>query len=146
MRRRLLFLPVLLALLACSAAPAPAPPAASEPEPGPTHPAGATPRLGAKPQPAGPDIRGRITRIDAGASSILVEGSLESDTRYDRASVRITGDTKIVRTRGGETVPFAELEVGDLVEASFTGPVAESYPVQATAAEVVVLRSDTVDQ
>lgn len=142
MRRRLLFLPVLLALLACSAAPAP--PAASEPEPGPTHPAGATPRLGAKPQPAGPDIRGRITRIDT--SSILVEGSLESDTRYDRASVRITGDTKIVRTRGGETVPFAELEVGDLVEASFTGAVAESYPVQATAAEVVVLRSDTVDQ
>jgi len=96
-----------------------------------------------------PDIRGNITSLQASGESgggttgsILVEGTLQPDTKVDRASIRITRDTLIFddvagrRTRTG----FGALEVGETVEAIFTGPVLESYPVQATAAQVVILR------
>lgn len=96
-----------------------------------------------------PDIRGSITSIQASGESggatlgsILVEGSLQPDTKVDRASVRIMRDTMIFeesagkRTRSG----FGALDAGETVEAIFTGPVLESYPVQATAAQVVILR------
>lgn len=95
--------------------------------------------------PAGADIRGRITELHRSATgepplgSIRVEGALEADTRHDKASIRITRDTKIVKGRGGQRMPFNSLTVGTLVEATFIGPVAESYPVQATASEVVIL-------
>ncbi|MCI0662531.1 MAG: YobA family protein [Acidobacteria bacterium] len=35
---------------------------------------------------------------------------------------------------------FAALEVGQRVEARFTGPVRESYPVQADAAEITIIK------
>ncbi|MGL5914647.1 MAG: DUF3221 domain-containing protein, partial [Culicoidibacterales bacterium] len=36
----------------------------------------------------------------------------------------------------------AQLEAGMQVEISFTGAVAESYPVQATAKKVTIIQSD----
>lgn len=99
--------------------------------------------------PAGVDIRGRITEHHRSATgeppvgSIRVEGELTADTRHDKASIRITRDTKIFKGRGGQRMPFNSLTVGTLVEATFIGPVAESYPVQATASEVVILEGAT---
>lgn len=109
----------------------------------------ATPPTPPEETPAGADIRGRITEHHRSATgeppvgSIRVEGTLAADTRHDKASIRITRDTKIVKGRGGQRMPFNSLTVGTLVEATFIGPVAESYPVQATASEVVILEGGT---
>lgn len=75
--------------------------------------------------------------------SVLIEGELEEDTRFDRASVTVTDATRIYRREGDgfTAAAFADLEAGQLVQAVFTGPVAESYPVQATAEEIVILSS-----
>lgn len=98
------------------------------------------------------DIRGFITDMVRGdmpgaemefVGSILIEGEIEEDTGFDKAFVRITDETRIFEQVGGERreVTFAALAVGQRVEAQFTGPVAESYPVQATASRIVILES-----
>lgn len=99
------------------------------------------------------DIRGQITDIfimeseEGGGmlGSILIEGSLEEDTEFDRASVTLMADTRIYEQLGEEVVEaaFSDLQVGQRVQAVFTGPVAESYPVQATAAEILILAAST---
>lgn len=95
------------------------------------------------------DVRGAITQItrseDQGRGKVLarvlIEGSKESDTEVDKATVTVTSATKLFIRRAGERVPaeLAALEEGQKVEALFTGPVMESYPVQATAAEITIL-------
>lgn len=90
-----------------------------------------------------PDIRGSVTsfqRTDDGAS-MLVEGRVEGGTSFDKASVTVRDDTEVWRREGDK---WRRGEIGDLarakrVEAWFTGPVAESYPVQATARAIAVL-------
>jgi hypothetical protein len=100
-----------------------------------------------EPEPVTADIRGVITALTpagepgGGLGSVRIEGAKQPDTRYDKASVRITSETRVFQQLGDFCRPltFADLALGDKVEASFTGPVAESYPVQATASEVVIL-------
>ncbi|HJP29093.1 MAG TPA: protease complex subunit PrcB family protein [Candidatus Latescibacteria bacterium] len=95
------------------------------------------------------DIRGTITESESYEEGntagilvrILVEGPGTDDTVYDRAWVEIVASTQI--SFDGET--FAPLSLKDLapgqqVQITFTGPVRESYPVQAVAGEVMVLR------
>ncbi len=89
-------------------------------------------------------IRGNITDIrqaNGTIDTVRIEGALEDDTQYDRAVVTITEQTRILKQEGQERVPATaeELKVGQRVEADFTGPVLESYPVQATASEIVIL-------
>ena len=74
--------------------------------------------------------------------SVLIEGKLQSDTSFDKASVTVTDKTKIYRedAQGRHLVDFSYLRVGQIVAATFTGAVAESYPVQATASEIVILK------
>jgi hypothetical protein len=93
-----------------------------------------------------PSIRGTIrAMLPSGTANDLgyarIEGTKEADTEYARADVAITRSTKISRMRGGsiEAMPFDSLVAGMKVEATFTGPVMESYPVRATAAAIVVL-------
>jgi hypothetical protein len=92
-----------------------------------------------------PDIRGTIMDISPGgddaSGSVRIQGIIEADTEYDAAVVRVEDDTDIFRVQNGEPAEaaFADLEVGQAVEAWFTGPVAESYPVQAKAARIVIL-------
>ena len=100
---------------------------------------------------AGVDIRGTVTAVNAADAqgrqvgrlgSILVEGAVEVDTKVDKASIAVTAQTRIWEQVGSSRSPagFDALKVGQQVQARFAGPVAESYPVQATAAEVVILR------
>jgi len=107
-------------------------------------PSGATPSTGA-------DIRGTITDIlqaDAQSreegiiGSVLIEGVIEEDTQFDKASVTITDKTRIFEQKGQERLPmtFESLKIGQRVQARFTGGVLESYPVQATASEIVILK------
>jgi beta-N-acetylhexosaminidase len=95
------------------------------------------------------DVRGTIThlrRAEGESQSkvwgrILIEGVKEPDTQHDKASVAIRSETKLFIRRGKERQPaeFTALKEGQKVEAIFTGPVAESYPVQATAAEITII-------
>lgn len=97
------------------------------------------------------DIRGRVTGIipSTGEAAeahalqgfIQVEGIRQPDTQYDRAAITITDSTHI-STSGdaGKDGKFSDLKMGDSVEAMFTGPVRMSYPVQATASKVRIIR------
>ena len=91
-----------------------------------------------------PGIRGTITTITAASDggSILVE-TPEGGQRFehDKAMVRITGDTDILRLTDGEAyeeAAFEDLAEGQLVDVWFVGAVAESYPVQGTAGTVLI--------
>lgn len=91
-----------------------------------------------------PDIRGHITTLTPGTgdtiATLLVEGAIEPDTTYDKASVRVTEDTKLYKTTPDGVVELdRELAEGDFVSVWFEGPVAESYPVQARAGQVTVI-------
>lgn len=99
----------------------------------------------------GVDIRGNIVsihRADAQSrgkgiiGSLLIEGTIEKDTKFDKASVIIKDKTRIFEQKGRSrrSVTFDYLKVGQKVQARFTGPVLESYPVQATATEIVILK------
>jgi beta-N-acetylhexosaminidase len=95
------------------------------------------------------DIRGKITNIrradrgvdDTLLGAILIEGVKEADTGFDKASVRVTNETRIFDERETERkqVSFDALKTGQKVSARFVGPVMESYPVQATAGEIIIL-------
>jgi len=88
-----------------------------------------------------PGIRGLITEINFGNGnvSILVEGNIEEDTQFDKALARITDDTMIQKDDLSRLFEIKDLKVGDRVEVYFTGPVAESYPVQGTASIVRII-------
>ena len=93
--------------------------------------------------PAGPDIRGAVTAITpAGEGQALgtlrIEGGRQADTRFDKAVVTVTRGSRI-RQEGGGELTFQDLALGDRVEARFEGPVRESFPVQADAAEIVLV-------
>jgi hypothetical protein len=94
-----------------------------------------------KPPSDTPGIVGKIEgveKLEGGEWSILVVGGTQAPGAVsDKASCRITSDTTIVDTAGTEMDP-TELSVGDSVAVWFTGAVAESYPVQGTAAYIEV--------
>src|SRR5262245_19973592 len=92
------------------------------------------------------DVRGAITRIEREGGGkilarILIKGVKEPDTWIDSAFVDVTDETELFIKRGGERKPaeFAALKVKQRVEARFKGGVKESYPPQATAAEITIL-------
>lgn len=88
------------------------------------------------------DIRGTIKTFKKSEGKILatmlVEGKNDKDTSYDKALVKVTAATKLVRigAKDRRAATIEDLKVGTRVEINFTGPVAESYPVQATAGEI----------
>ncbi len=100
-------------------------------------------------EPAKVHIRGKVGRMTPPSEeqkkrglllTIMVEGSKEADTSYDRASVKIT-DKTVIKLKVGKQIEDGKLEdlkEGAIVTAVFTGPVLESYPVQATAKEIVI--------
>jgi len=97
------------------------------------------------PPPVGAaDITGRLSQLSLaadGTASFLVVADPGTSGAYDRAMVRTTADT-VVWAPAGEgrrTLASGDLRAGLRVAVRFTGPVAESYPVQAVAADVEVL-------
>ena len=94
----------------------------------------------------GVDIHGTVTDVQRTATpggevlaTVRVEGSKDANTQYDKASIRITRATRLSVEGSDRGATLDDLAVGAVVEARFTGPVAESYPVQATAEEVVII-------
>lgn len=95
------------------------------------------------------DITGKIIRISPASEnsdnkqflgSIYVEGG----GKYDRASINVTRQTKIFIGEDGKrrAAKFEDLKIGDSVSAAFEGPVLESYPVQATAGDIEILKNN----
>jgi hypothetical protein len=99
------------------------------------------------------DIRGIITEVgrmprevNGGGSAgerigvVLVEENPEEETGSQKDSVTVTKATKLLEGRGGDhtRIGFDDLKAGQRVRAWYTGPVAESFPSQATASLVVV--------
>jgi len=92
------------------------------------------------------DVRGTVKKLtvfrgQGSVGGILVEGSKEKDTTNDKASVTVTTATKIYRWVNGKKkdAKFTDIKEGSTVQCVFTGPVLESYPVQAKAGEVLIL-------
>lgn len=88
-------------------------------------------------------IRGEIKKVnlkDGKITAILVEGKKEENTDYDKAMVSILNSTKIYKGDTKELVKLEELKEGMKVEITFSGPVRESYPVQADAKIIRVLK------
>ncbi len=138
MLRRIALLALIAALLV-GCAPTPAAPTAT-PTPAPTQ------------TPAGPsaeyDIKGNISDARPGDGqladvlcTIRIEGEKIAGNRYDKAVVAVSKSTRILEKTPDGYVPATcdDLQFGALVTAKFTGPVLESYPVQASAAEIVLL-------
>jgi hypothetical protein len=91
-----------------------------------------------------PSIRGPITNVTPGTDGlgiILVEETSPQRLTYDKASLAITEDTTLLKRVGDEYVEFTfdDFSKGMLVEVWITGPVRESYPIQADADTVVEL-------
>lgn len=88
-----------------------------------------------------PSIRGTITQVSPGEPrTVLVEESPGEESGSNKASVRLTGETRLLR-RSGEAVQRAapeDLAVGQRVSVWFTGPVRESFPVQADAGTIFI--------
>jgi beta-N-acetylhexosaminidase len=87
-------------------------------------------------------IRGDVKEIvisDTGAN-ILVEGKIEEDTAFDKASVSINSDTVIEKDNIKGKLDSSDIKKGDKVEVIFTGAVAESYPVQGVAKSIRILK------
>jgi hypothetical protein len=87
-------------------------------------------------------IRGEVTNITTGKNTvILVEGKVADDTIYDKASVTVNPDTRILSMKDGKETEASleDIKLFDTVEVVFTGPVAESYPVQGSAKLVRIL-------
>ncbi|MBI3525288.1 MAG: DUF3221 domain-containing protein [Betaproteobacteria bacterium] len=82
-----------------------------------------------------PSIIGLVTAIALPA--IIVEEKPTEAHGSAKARVGITDGTQVLR-RGEEAVGAAELRVGQQVKVWFTGPVMESYPLQATAGVIVI--------
>ncbi len=88
---------------------------------------------------SGDGIRGFITSISGAV--VLIEEDPADESGSPKGAFTVTGETDILRQQGGEQVPAAyyDLRVGQLVEAQYAGPVAESYPSQGTAGTIVIL-------
>ncbi len=86
-----------------------------------------------------PDIAGTITY--AGPGTILVEERPNETAGSAKASVRIADATTVWRATGAgqERASAADLVPGRLVRVWFDGPIAETYPVQATARAIVIV-------
>jgi hypothetical protein len=87
---------------------------------------------------------GYITGISG--DSVLVEEDpqdpLLGGAGSNKGYFTVTGETEILRLVEGDMVvpaTFEELEAGQLVSATYSGPILESYPAQGGAGSIVIL-------
>lgn len=95
-----------------------------------------------------PAIEGEVTGVSIGDERVTILVEVPEDelppptssfTGYDKASVTVTNEA-LIYDESGDVLPLSALErTGGRVRVWFTGPVAESYPVQATASTVQVM-------
>ena len=86
------------------------------------------------------NIRGKVTELSETKDGIvmLVEAQMPQAREYDIATVRVDENTRVEDTDGKVLSPN-DIVLGDAVEVVFSGPVAESYPVQAYAGSIRII-------
>ncbi|CAA9423475.1 MAG: hypothetical protein AVDCRST_MAG80-93 [uncultured Rubrobacteraceae bacterium] len=156
-RKKLILMAAMLALVLAAAVPAlaqtdpdprtekpkePEPKTEPQPEPKTDEEPKTEPQPEPKTQPRtgfGGSVRGSIT--DISGAVVLVEEDPTDESGSPKGAFTVTGETDILRQQDGEQVPatFEDLRLGQLVEAEYSGPVAESYPSQGTAGSIVLL-------
>ena len=101
----------------------------------------AAPALAAPPESS---MRGSITEVSRSAKVVLVEEDPSAQSGLAKGEFAVTDETEILEQRGEDLVPvpFEKLRVGQKVEATYAGPVAESYPTQGVAGRIVILEGD----
>jgi hypothetical protein len=104
----------------------------------------AAPALAVPPESS---IGGSITEVSRSAKVVLVEENPSSQSGLAKGEFAVTDETEIFEQRGEDLapVPFEKLRVEQLVEATYAGPVAESYPTQGVAGRIVILDRDQSD-
>jgi hypothetical protein len=104
----------------------------------------ATPAL-AQTEPAN-GVQGFITNISGAV--VLVEVDPTDESGSAKGDFTVTDETEILKQQGDEQVPatFDNIQVGQLVAATYIGPVAESYPTQGTAGSIVILEEPSGDE
>jgi hypothetical protein len=92
-------------------------------------------------------IRGEITEVSRSAEVVLVEEDPSDESGSAKGEFAVDGETEILEQRDGDLAPvaFEELRVGQVVEATYSGPVAESYPTQGVAGRIVILDEGGTD-
>ena len=95
-------------------------------------------------EPSENSIRGSITEVSRSAEVVLVEENPSEESGSAKGEFAVTGETEILEQRGQDLAPvsFEDLRVGQMVEATYTGPVAESYPTQGVGGRIVILEGD----
>jgi hypothetical protein len=98
-----------------------------------------------------PDIRGVVTDVSGAGEEYVSfrvvwtdDEAVGAQADYDAAQVSATAETEwLIRAADGSitTAQASDITVGTVVEGWFTGAVAESYPVQATAATIMIVGS-----
>ncbi len=98
-------------------------------------------------EPSGNSIRGTITEVSRSAEVVLVEENPSEESGSAKGEFAVSGETEILEQRGQDLAPvsFEDLRVGQMVEATYTGPVAESYPTQGIADRIVILAESRGD-
>ncbi len=95
-----------------------------------------------------PDFTGRITQLEQVSGEgtvgrVLVEATLGREgTEYvDKYMVTIKDETLILQRVGGDrrSATFEALIIGQQLQVWFVGPIAESYPAQVAARQIVIL-------
>ncbi len=92
---------------------------------------------------APPSITGTVTEIGT-SGTLRIETNPREESGSAKAQVRVPDGVAILE-RSGIARRFEDIRQGQVVSAWFTGPVAESYPVQATASVVVIEPSAVID-
>ena len=97
--------------------------------------------------PSESSIRGSITEVSRSAEVVLVEEDPSDKWGSAKGEFAVTDETEILEQRGEDLAPvsFEVLRVGQMVEATYTGPVAESYPTQGVAGRIVILEENQAD-
>ena len=95
-------------------------------------------------QSTGSSIRGEITSVSRSAQVVLVEEDPSEESGSAKGEFAVDGETEILEQRDGDvaSMAFTELRVGQVVEATYSGPVAESYPTRGIAGRIVLLDED----
>lgn len=94
-------------------------------------------------QEAGGDgtFQGFVTDVSRSAEVVTVEANPSDRAGAPRGVFAVDEGTEIFRQQGGQLEPasFEDLAIAQLVEVSYSGPVAESYPIQTVADEIVIV-------
>ena len=93
----------------------------------------------APPGDSGGGFAGTVTEVSG--SVVLVEEDPSAEGSGDKGYFTVTDETEITKQEDGEVVPaaFEDLAVGQIVEATYAGPVMESYPPQGDAGSIAIL-------